>query len=161
MYLLKFNGLLSHMYFQGLNYEDIYKMAHFIKHIFRKKGQYIFRQFDKSDSLYGIIRGKEVIRLIDHIYYTKQFMNEATLGNFSYYNYILIQYFISDCEEESEEEEEESSDDNNKYKNPKNKNKIKKAKNLFSSNNDMDDDNLIPRKTKKKSKTKKLVKKIF
>ena len=53
-------------------------MAHFIKHTFRKKGQYIFRQFDKSDSLYGVIRRKAVIRLINHIYYTKIFMNEAT-----------------------------------------------------------------------------------
>ena len=168
MCLLKFNGLLRYMYFQGLNYEDIYKMAHFIKHTFRKKGQYIFRQFDKSDSLYGVIRGKAVIRLIDHIDYTKKFMNEATLGNFTYTynNDIQIQYFMSDCEEETEEEEEESSDDNNKYKNPKNKNKNKKAKiknkNLFSSDNDKndsDDDNLNPRKKKKKSKTTKTSKK--
>ncbi len=37
MYLLKFNGLLSYMYFQGLNYEDIYNLAHFIKIHLEKK----------------------------------------------------------------------------------------------------------------------------
>ena len=30
--------------------------------IIAKKDQYIFRQFDKSDALYGIIKGKIVIR---------------------------------------------------------------------------------------------------
>ena len=124
MCLLKFNGLLRYMYFQGLNYEDIYNLAHFIKHTFRKKGQYIFRQFDKSDSLYGVIRGKAVIRLIENIDYTKKFANEATQGeiNLEPPENINVQYFMSDCEEESEEEEEKEENENDNKTNNDNLN---------------------------------------
>ena len=117
MCLLKFNGLLRYMYFQGLNHDDINKMAHFIKHTFRKKGSYVFRQNDKSDALYGVIKGKAVIRLVNTIDYTKKFMNEASNGGDFYCetnDRINIQCFMSDCEvEEDEEEEEEENEDSN------------------------------------------------
>ena len=111
MCLLKFNGLLRYMYFQGLNHDDINKMAHFIKHTFRKKGEYVFRQNDKSDALYGVIKGKAVIRLVNTIDYTKKFLSEASNGVDFYNNHdqnINIQYFMSDCEIESEEENKEN-----------------------------------------------------
>ena len=111
MCLLKFNGLLRYMYFQGLNHDDINKMAHFIRHTFRKKGEYVFRQNDKSDALYGVIKGKAVIRLVNTIDYTKKFLSEASNGVDFYNNHdqnINIQYFMSDCEIESEEENKEN-----------------------------------------------------
>ena len=125
MCLLKFNGLLRYMYFNGLNYEDIFKISHFIKHTFRKKGEYVFRQFDKSNALYGVIKGKAVVRLVDFIDYTKKFMNEININNFSPYinENINVQYFMSDCEEEVEEkndEEEEEEDDDYSFDEEKN-----------------------------------------
>ena len=125
MCLLKFNGLLRYMYFNGLNYEDIFKISHFIKHTFRKKGEYVFRQFDKSNALYGVIKGKAVVRLVDFIDYTKKFMNEININNFSPYinENINVQYFMSDCEEEVEEkndEEEEEEDDDCSFDEEKN-----------------------------------------
>ena len=115
MCLLKFNGLLRYMYFQGLNHDDINKMAHFIKHTFRKKGEYVFRQNDKSDALYGVIKGKAVIRLVNTIDYTKKFMSEASNGIDFYNNHdhnINIQYFMSDCEIESDDEKIENISEN-------------------------------------------------
>ena len=115
MCLLKFNGLLRYMYFQGLNHEDINKMAHFIRYTFRKKGEYVFRQNDKSDALYGVIKGKAVIRLVNTIDYTKKFMSEASNGIDFYNNHdhnINIQYFMSDCEIESDDEKIENISEN-------------------------------------------------
>ncbi len=126
MCLLKFNGLLRYMYFNGLNYEDIFKISHFIKHTFRKKGEYVFRQFDKSNALYGVIKGKAAVRLVDFIDYTKIFMNEINVNNFSPYinENIHVQYFMSDCEEEidekEDEEEEEEDDDESSFEGKKN-----------------------------------------
>ncbi len=133
MCLLKFNGLLRYMYFQGLNHDDINKMAHYIKHTFRKKGTYVFRQFDKSNALYGVIKGKAVIRLVETNDYTKKFLMEASNGDFNCNppERINIQYFMSDCEEESEEDEEEESDSD--YSN----NKL----NMNIKDNSLDDDN--------------------
>ena len=124
MCLLKFNGLLRYIYFQGLNHQDINKMAHFIKHTFKKKGSYVFRQYDKSDALYGVIKGKAVIRLIENIDYTKKFANEATQGeiNLEPPENINVQYFMSDCEEESEEEEEKEENENDNKTNNDNLN---------------------------------------
>ena len=119
MCLLKFNGLLRYMYFQGLNHDDINKMAHYIKHTFRKKGTYVFRQFDKSNALYGVIKGRAVIRLIETKDYTKKFSNEASNGGDIKSNppeRIHVDYFMSDCEEEIEEEEEEEEENENKKK---------------------------------------------
>ncbi len=130
MCLLKFNGLLRYMYFQGLNHDDINKMAHYIKHTFRKKGTYVFRQFDKSNALYGVIKGRAVIRLIETKDYTKKFSNEASNGGDIKSNppeRIHVDYFMSDCEEEIEEEEEEEEENENKKK-KKLKMKVKKKK---------------------------------
>ena len=117
MCLLKFNGLLRYMYFQGLNHDDINKMAHYIKHTFRKKGTYVFRQFDKSNALYGVIKGRAVIRLIETKDYTKKFSNETSHGGDIKSNppeRIHVNYFMSDCEEEIEEEEEIDEEKKNK-----------------------------------------------
>ena len=46
-------------------------MAHFIRYTFRKKVKYVFRQNDKTDALYGVIKGKAVIRLVNTIDYNK------------------------------------------------------------------------------------------
>ena len=99
-------------------------MAHFIKHTFKKKGSYVFRQYDKSDALYGVIKGKAVIRLIENIDYTKKFANEATQGeiNLEPPENINVQYFMSDCEEESEEEEEKEENENDNKTNNDNLN---------------------------------------
>ena len=63
--LLKFNGLVRYMLYQGLTKEDIRKISCYIKHQFFKKGEYIFRQHEKSDALYGIIKGKIQIRTVN------------------------------------------------------------------------------------------------
>ena len=129
MCLLKFNGLLRYMYFQGLNHDDINKMAHYIKHTFRKKGTYVFRQFDKSNALYGVIKGRAVIRLIETKDYTKKFSNEASNGGDIKSNppeRIHVDYFMSDCEIESDEEikdnliQNENEINDNQNKNNKN-----------------------------------------
>ena len=69
--LLKFNGLIKYMNFQDLLNDDIRKILCYIKHKYMSKGQYLFRQFDKSDVMYGIITGKVGIRLVSPIDYTK------------------------------------------------------------------------------------------
>ena len=46
------------MNFQDLLNDDIRKILCYIKHKYMSKGQYHFRQFDKSDVMYGIITGK-------------------------------------------------------------------------------------------------------
>ena len=56
MCLLKFNGLLRYMYFQGLNHDDINKMAHYIKHTFRKK-EHMF-----SDNLINQMHYMELLK---------------------------------------------------------------------------------------------------
>ena len=139
--LLKFDGLLRYMYFQGLNHDDINKMAHFIKYTFRKKGTYVFRQFDKSDALYGVIKGKAVIRLVETNDFTKKYANEISNGGEFISNppeSINIQNFMSDCEEESEEEEDiqENKDNNDNKDNKDNKD-----------NNDNNDNNIIKKKS--------------
>ena len=131
MCLLKFNGLLRYMYFQGLNHDDINKMAHYIKHTFRKKGTYVFRQFDKSNALYGVIKGRAVIRLIETKDYTRKFSNEASHGGDIKSNppeRIHVNYFMSDCEEEIEEEEEEEEENENEKKEKKGKKEKKEKK---------------------------------
>ena len=131
--LLKFDGLLRYMYFQGLNHDDIYKMAHFIKHTFRKKGTYVFRQYDKSDALYGVIKGKAVIRLIETNDFTKKYSNEISNGGDLILNppeNINIQNFMSDCEEESEENEDKDESEENNENNENKKKTIKIKSNL-------------------------------
>ena len=128
--LLKFDGLLRYMYFQGLNHDDINKMAHFIKYTFRKKGTYVFRQFDKSDALYGVIKGKAVIRLVETNDLFKKYSNEISNGGDLSLNppeNINIQNFMSDCEEESEEnEDKDENEENNENKTIEKKSNLKK-----------------------------------
>ena len=144
MCLLKFNGLLRYMYFQGLNHDDINKMAHYIKHTFRKKGTYVFRQFDKSNALYGVIKGRAVIRLIETKDYTKKFSNETSHGGDIKSNppeRIHVNYFMSDCEEESEENEDKDESEENNENNENKKKTIKIKSNL--KKNDILNDNGI------------------
>jgi hypothetical protein len=65
--LLKFKGLIRYMNFQGLKHGDIRRISYFIRHISFKRGEYIFRQGDKSDALYGVITGKVIIRFVKTI----------------------------------------------------------------------------------------------
>ena len=138
--LLKFKGLIKYMHFQGLKHSDIKKISYYIKHTQFKKGEYIFRQYDKSDKMFGVIKGKVIIRAIKTIDLYKKFLNEITSSNFVQDKYsepvenIPIDYFMSDCEildsdDENEEKKENDSidsefifseDEENKNENNKN-----------------------------------------
>ena len=110
--LLKFKGLIRYMNFQGLKHNDIKKIAYFIKHISFKRGEYIFRQGDKSDALYGVITGKVIIRFIKTIDVYKKLSYENIFDeNLEPVNNVTIDYFMSDCEEEDSESEENENDD--------------------------------------------------
>ena len=108
--LLKFNGLIKYMNFQDLLNDDIRKISCFIKHKYMSKGQYLFRQFDRSDAMYGVITGKVGIRLVSPIEYTKKFHSLISKGDFdneeSLQN-IPEEYFMSDLEEENEDSDED------------------------------------------------------
>ena len=114
--LLKFNGLVRYMLYQGLTKEDIRKISCYIKHQFFKKGEYIFRQYEKSDALYGIIKGKIQIRTVNFKDLTQKFHGDLLKGegledNKNLDNNIPINYFMSDVEianssSESEENNE-------------------------------------------------------
>ena len=107
--LLKFNGLIKYMNFQDLLNDDIRKISCYIKHKYMSKGQYLFRQFDKSDAMYGVITGKVGIRLVSPIDYTKKFHSLISKGDFdtdeSLQN-IPEEYFMSDLEEENEDSDD-------------------------------------------------------
>ena len=134
--LLKFKGLIRYMNFQGLKHKDIKKIAYFIKHISFKRGEYIFRQGDKSDALYGVITGKVIIRFVKPIDIYKKLSYENIIEeNLEPLNNITIDYFMSDCEEEdSESEENENDNENDDYIIIKNKKKLtyKENKRTFS-----------------------------
>ena len=131
--LLQFHGLIRYMHFQELTQEDIRKMTYFIKHIFIKKGQYLFRQGDKSDALYGIIKGTVTIREVHTIDLTKKFKNEKEKDfedddfKETKENLIPFEVFMSDCEDISDEEDENNNNNNcnnNNDKKDKNDNSI-------------------------------------
>ena len=109
MSLLKFKGLIKYINFQGLSSDDIRKISYYIKHEYFKKGQYIFRQFDKSDALYGVIKGKVVIREIVWTDLYKKFRIDSLTGfnddEFHCPETVPVNNFLSDCEEEYEEDE--------------------------------------------------------
>jgi len=109
--LLKFKGLIRYMNFQGLKHNDIKKIAYFIKHISFKRGEYIFRQGDKSDALYGVITGKVIIRFVKPIDIYKKLSYENFEDDLEPVNNVTIDYFMSDCEEENSESEEYENDD--------------------------------------------------
>ena len=139
--LLKFKGLIRYMHFQGLSHNDIKKISNYIQHTHFKKGQYIFRQHDKSDKLYGVIKGKVIIRAIKVIDMFRKFSNESLSSNVINEEYIEplnnipIELFMSDCEiissdeeEEEEEEKSENSDSDDIIDKEKHKKKLKNKK---------------------------------
>ena len=120
--LLKFKGLIRYMNFQELQKGDIKKISYYIKHIKFKKGEYVFRQGDKSDELYGVINGKVIIREVKQIDYFKKLKEDYFSGNLNEENLesisnIPVYYFMSDCEEGSSESESETNDENNNNNN--------------------------------------------
>ena len=125
MSLLKFKGLLKYINFQGLSSDDIRKISYYIKHAQYKKGEYIFRQFDKSDALYGVIRGKVVIREIVWTDLYKKFRIDSLTGanddEFHCLDTVPINNFLSDCEEEYEEDENEYNLNNSNEENDEDK----------------------------------------
>ena len=146
--LLKFKGLIRYMNFQGLQKGDIKKISYYIKHKSFKKGEYIFRQGDKSDALYGVLNGKVIIREVKQIDYYKKLKEDYFSGNLyeeklESISNIPIDYFISDCEEGSSESESENNDENN------NQNNINKNNDL---NNNIESDNSDNEKKRKKYK---------
>ena len=120
--LLKFKGLIRYMNFQELQKGDIKKISYYIKHKSFKKGEYIFRQGDKSDALYGVLNGKVIIREVKQIDYFKKLKEDYFSGNLNEENLesisnIPVYYFMSDCEEGSSESESETNDENNNNNN--------------------------------------------
>jgi CRP-like cAMP-binding protein len=118
--LLKFNGLKRYMLFQEINNEDIREISKFIKHEFYPKGSYIFRQNQPSNKLYGIIKGKAEIKLVNSKELTKNFYTDMIKGEnleeFQQNNgrdKIPFEYFLSDCEigDDIKKEEKEISSD--------------------------------------------------
>ena len=110
------------MNFQELQKGDIKKISYYIKHIKFKKGEYVFRQGDKSDELYGVINGKVIIREVKQIDYFKKLKEDYFSGNLNEENLesisnIPVYYFMSDCEEGSSESESETNDENNNNNN--------------------------------------------
>ena len=104
--LLKFKGLIRYMNFQDLVNDDIRQISCFITHKFYTKGQYLFRQYDSSDAMYGVINGKVDIRLISAFDYTKKFLNDLSKGEGEgeeEINHIIpVENFMSDLEEDDE-----------------------------------------------------------
>ena len=141
--LLKFKGLIRYMNFQGLEKGDIKKISYYIKHIKFKKGEYVFRQGDKSDALYGVINGKVIIREIKPNDYFKKLKEDYFSGNLNEENFdsisnIPIYYFMSDCEEGSSESESESeNNDNNNNENNNNNNKNNNKNNINNNKNNI------------------------
>ena len=118
--LLQFHGLIRYIHFNELTEEDIKKISYFIKHLYIRKGKYLFRQGDKAKALYGVINGKCAVREVNFTDYTKKFLYEKEKG-LNIKNDIIenipIEVFMSDCEDESEEEEEINNKNNKKKKN--------------------------------------------
>ena len=134
--LLQFKGLIRYLHYHGVGKEDIKKMSNYITHKKVKKGKYIFRNNERSDALYGLIKGKIELRRLDSFDYTNKFKIELMNDNFSsidFENNIPFENFMSDCEDdgkneseneeekEEKEEEEEEEEYNNKYNNYNNK----------------------------------------
>ena len=166
--LLKFKGLIRYMNFQDLVNNDIRKISCYITHKFCSKGQYLFRQFDSSDSMYGVINGKVDIRLVSDFDYTKIFYNALSKGEDEEEDNhntqeIPVENFMSDLEEDFEDSDSsihdksysEDSDDSNdesvilknniiqKIEGMENINNFRKSSknltlNLFSRNNKID-----------------------
>ena len=136
--LLKFKGLIRYMNFQGLKHGDIRKISYFIRHISFKRGEYIFRQGDKSDALYGVITGKVIIRFVKTIDTFKKLNYENILEEDLQNNLdeIPIDYFMSDCEEGSSDDDYEESENENEneilFKNKRKKKLTYKPKKKFS-----------------------------
>jgi CRP-like cAMP-binding protein len=145
--LLKFKGLKRYMSYQGLCPQDIRNISCYIKHGYYEKGSYIVRQYDKSNALYGIIKGSVEVRELETIDKTKNIISSITDDNGEdddkmdkIFKKIPRDYFMSDIE----------SDDDNK-------NEFNIIKNNFTDGNEIfnskKNDFYSRRKIKKKLKT--------
>ena len=161
--LLQFKGLIRYLNYHGIEKEEIKKISHYITYKKINKGKYIFRNNEKYDALYGLIKGKIEIRSINSIDYMNIFKNDLMKDNFSNIDFkeeIPFENFMSDCEDDGNSENEIEKEDNknnqtdlfkNKIKNKKEKNNKKnkkKPKNKFklkfyySDNNDNENDSI-------------------
>ena len=161
--LLQFKGLIRYLNYHGIEKEEIKKISHYITYKKINKGKYIFRNNEKYDALYGLIKGKIEIRSINSIDYMNIFKNDLMKDNFSNIDFkeeIPFENFMSDCEDDGNSENEIEKEDNknnqtdlfkNKIKNKKEKNNKKnkkKPKNKFklkfyySDNNDNKNDSI-------------------
>ncbi len=157
--LLQFKGLIRYLHYHGVGKEDIKKMSNYITYKKVKKGKYIFRNNERSDALYGLIKGKIELRRLDSFDYTNKFKIELMRDNFSsidFENNIPFENFMSDCEDdgkneseneeekEEKEEEEEEEEYNNKYNNYNNKynNKYNNYYNNYTHQNNKDENEL-------------------
>jgi hypothetical protein len=133
--LLQFKGLIRYLYYHGIDKEEIRKISHYITYKKINKGKYIFRNNEKYDALYGLIKGKIEIRSINSIDYMNIFKNDLMKDNFSNIDFkeeIPFENFMSDCEDdgknESEEEKENIKNNQNNLFKKNLKKKIKKKK---------------------------------
>ena len=145
--LLKFKGLKRYMSYQGLCPQDIRNISCYIKHGYYEKGSYIVRQYDKSNALYGIIKGSVEVRELETIDKTKNIISSITDDNGEdddkmdkIFKKIPRDYFMSDIE----------SDDDNKNEFNIIKNNFTDCNEIFNSKKN---DFYSRRKIKKKLKT--------
>ena len=153
--LLKFKGLKRYMSYQGLCPQDIRNISCYIKHGYYEKGSYIVRQFDKSNALYGIIKGSVEVRELETIDKTKNIISSITDDNGEddekmdkIFKKIPRDYFMSDIE----------SDDDNKNEFNIIKNNFTEGNEYYNSDyydyyNNKKNDFYSRRKIKKKLKT--------
>ena len=111
--LLKFKGLKRYMSYQGLCPQDIRNISCYIKHGYYEKGSYIVRQFDKSNALYGIIKGSVEVRELETIDKTKNIISSITDDNGEddekmdkIFKKIPRDYFMSDIESDDDNKNE-------------------------------------------------------
>ena len=111
--LLQFKGLIRYLHFNGVSKDDIRKLSHYITHKKIKKGEYLCRMNERTNALFGLLRGKNEIRQFNTIDYTNQFQIEIK-DNFpinKFHQKIPFEYFMSDCEDDGLESSSDESED--------------------------------------------------
>ncbi len=116
--LLQFKGLIRYLHFNGVSKDDIRKISHYITYKKKKKGEYLFRMNERTNALFGLLKGKNEIRHFNTFDYTNKFQIEIK-DNFpdnKFHQKIPFEYFMSDCEDDGLESSSEESEDESKNK---------------------------------------------
>ena len=118
--LLQFKGLIRYLHFYGVSKDDIRKMSYYITYKKKNKGEYLCRMNERTNALFGLLKGKNEIRIFNTFDYTNEFQIEIkdNFPNNKFIEKIPFEIFMSDCEddgiESSSEEVEEESEDSEK-----------------------------------------------